>query len=243
MMGCAELTISKLMKPWDVVIELGDGLPKGSWMLVGGLMTQAHAMIAGYQSRATVDVDVLVDVMASTFNISAVVRQLEEMGFSLQEPGLRGTAFHRMTRGALIVDILVADHLPSGKARSAKVNRWPMMEIAGGAQAIERGMDVMLAHEDGTTRIRIPDLLGALVLKSAAYCADRRDRHRHLDDIALLASLVTDHKGCVERLHGSDRKRLRAAADALSDANDSSWMRLDPVGRKAGQFTLAVLTR
>ena len=43
-------------------------------MLIGGLMTQAHAMIAGYQSRSTVDVDVLVDAMASTSNISAVVR-------------------------------------------------------------------------------------------------------------------------------------------------------------------------
>ena len=71
------------------------------------------------------------------------------MGFALKEPGLRGTAFHRMTCEACIVGILVADHLPSGKARSAKVNRWPMMEIAGGAQAIERGMDLALAHEDG----------------------------------------------------------------------------------------------
>ena len=68
------------------------------------------------------DVDVPVDVMASTSNISAVIKQLESMGFALKEPGLRGTAFHRMTRGALVADILVADHLPSGKARSAKVN-------------------------------------------------------------------------------------------------------------------------
>lgn len=113
-MECAELKVSKLMKPWDVVIELGDGLPEGSW---------------------------------------------------------------------------------------------------------------------------------ALVLKSAAYCADRRDRRRHLDDIALLASLVTDHKGCIEQLHGSDRRRLRTAAGALSDPNSSSWMRLNPEKRKAGQFTLAVLTR
>ncbi len=242
-MECAELRISKLTRPWGIVIELGDGLAEGAWMLVGGLMTQAHAMIAGYQSRATVDVDVLVDVMASTSNISAVVGQLESMGFALREPGLRDTAFHRMTRGALVVDILVADHLPSGKARSAKVNRWPMMEIAGGAQAIERGMDLTLAHEDGSTRIRIPDLLGALVLKSAAYCADRRNRHRHLDDIALLASLVTDHKGYLNRLHGSDKKRLKAVAEALADPNDSSWMRLNAENRKAGQFTLAVLSR
>ena len=165
------------------------------------------------------------------------------MGFALKEPGLRGPAFHRMTCGARIVDILVADHLPFGRARSAKVNRWPMMEIAGGAQAIERGMDLALVHEDGSTRIRTPDFLDALVLKSAAYRADRRGRHRSLDDIALLASLVTDYKGYIERLHGSDRKRLRAVAEALSNPNDSSWMRLNPENRKAGQFTLTVLSK
>ncbi len=234
---------SKLTRPWDVVIELGGGLPEGAWTLVGGLVAIGAPMIAGHQSRATVDIGVLVDVMASTSNVSAVVGRLEGMGFALREPGLRGTAFHRMTRGALVVDVLVADHLPSGKARSAKVNRWPMMEIAGGAQAIERGMGLALAHEDGSTRIRIPDLLGALVLKSAAYCSDRRDRHRHLDDIALLASLVTDHKGYLSLLHGSDKKRLRAVAEALADPNDSSWTRLNPENRKTGQFTLAVLSR
>lgn len=59
-------------------------------MLVGGLMTQAHAMLAGYESRATQDIDLLIDVMANTSNISMVVRQLQVMGFDLQEPGLRG---------------------------------------------------------------------------------------------------------------------------------------------------------
>ena len=46
----------------------------------------------------------------------------------------------------------------------------------------------------------------------------------------------------LERLHGSDRKRLRAVAEALSDPNASSWMRLNPKNRKAGQFTLTVLS-
>lgn len=96
--------------------------------------------------------------------------------------------------------------------------------------------------ESGNTRICIPNLLGALVLKSAAYCADRRDRHRHLDDVALLLSLITDHKEILNELHGSDRKRLRAAAEALSDPNDSAWMKLNPENRKAGQMTLHILS-
>ena len=45
------------------------------------------------------DVDVPVDVMASTSNIFAVIKQLESMGFALKGPGLRGTAFQTMEIG------------------------------------------------------------------------------------------------------------------------------------------------
>lgn len=210
-------------------------------MLVGGLMTQAHAMLAGYSSRATTDVDVLIDVMASSANVGKVVRGLESIGFELREPGLRGSAFHRMARENLVADVLVADYLPRSLARATKVNSWQIMEIPGGAQAIERKMDLLLVHEDGESILQIPDLLGALVLKAAAYCADRRDRHRHLDDAALLASLIDDHKSCVARLHGSDGKRLRAVAEALEDAEDSSWRKLNPENRAKGQMTLRIL--
>ena len=46
-MKCAELKISMLMKLWNIVIELEDSLPMNSCTLIGGLMTQAHTMIAG----------------------------------------------------------------------------------------------------------------------------------------------------------------------------------------------------
>ncbi|MEG0619745.1 MAG: hypothetical protein RR477_01275, partial [Raoultibacter sp.] len=105
-----------------------------------------------------------------------------------------------------------------------------------------RKMTLIVEHESGSARICIPNLLGALVLKSAAYCADWRDRHRHLDDVALLASLITNHKEVLDELHGSDRKRLRAAAEALSDPNDSAWMKLNPENQKAGQMTLHILS-
>lgn len=241
-MQFAELEINPAIPPWNTVIELADELPTGSWMLVGGLMTQAHAMLAGYESRATKDIDVLIDVMSSSANIPAVLRQLQFMGFELQEPGLRGSAFHRLRADDLVVDVLVADHLPKGRASTAKVNRWPMMEIAGGAQAIERKMELSLVHSGGVSKLLIPDLLGALILKAAAYCADRRDRHRHLEDVALLASFMDDHKEALSRLHGSDRKRLRAVSAALADSNDSAWLKLNQERRNAGQLTLHILS-
>ena len=242
-MNTAKIEIPNGFKPWDTVIEIANCIPKEKWLLVGGLMTQAHAMLAGYCSRATKDIDVLVDVLSSSANVSMIVNTFLKSGFKLKEPGLRGSPFHRMLRDEIIVDVLVADHLPKSRAKSVKVNRWPMMEIAGGAQAVQRKMDLELIQNDNSCSIQIPNLLGALILKSAAYCSDNRDKQRHLDDVVLLASLITDHKECLNELHGSDKKRLRAVAKALQDTESSAWKLLDNEAQKRASMTLSILTQ
>jgi hypothetical protein len=114
------------MPPWNTVIKIAQTINPESWILVGGLMTQTHAMIAGYHSRATTDIDMLIDVMADVKSINTIVSKLEDMDFKKQEPGLRGTAFHRMVQNNLIVDVLVADHLPKGAKSKAKVGSAPV---------------------------------------------------------------------------------------------------------------------
>lgn len=204
-------------------------------------MVHVHAALAGFESRATKDADMLIDVMASSAYIAEIIHQLHMLGFEVQEPGLRGSAFHRMRKDNFVVDVLVADHLPSKKLASAKFNRWPMMETPGGAQAIERKMNIRVQTEKRSASIWMPDLLGALVLKAAAYSADRRDQRRHLDDAALLASLITNHAGELKRLHGSDKKRLRNLEVALKDRNAPSWLLLPEAQRIKGQDTLRIL--
>lgn len=240
-MSIGRFEVTEAIPAWKTVLDIAEAVPEGSWMLVGGLMTQVHAGLVGFSSRATTDVDMLVDVLSDSRNIGMVVRSLESLGFEPQEPGLRGSAFHRMVKGSLVVDVLVADHLPSGKQRAAKVNAWPMMEAPGGAQAIERKVEVEIASETRQATVMMPSLLGALVLKCAAYAADRRNSHRHLEDIALLASLMTDHAEALSQLHGSDRKRLRKAAEALADPNEASWLLLPAEQRVKGQDTMRIL--
>lgn len=240
-MSIGTFKVTEAIPAWKTVFDISDLVPHDSWMLVGGLMTQVHAGLAGLSSRATDDVDMLVDVLASSRNVGAVIRSLEKMGFEPQEPGLRGSAFHRMVKSGLVVDVLVADHLPAGRQKVARVNTWPMLETPGGAQAIERKTEVEIASETHKTTVFIPNLLGALVLKCAAYATDRRNPHRHLEDAALLASLITDHAGALSQLHGSDKKRLRKAAEALSDPNESSWLLLAPEQRIKGQDTMRIL--
>ncbi len=241
-MTIAKINIQDGFVPWNTVVEIANTVPKEKWVLVGGLMTQAHAMIAGYSSRTTKDVDVLIDVLASSSNVSAIIKAFLSMGFDFKEPGLRGSPFHRMLRDDVIVDVLIADHLPKSRSKATKVKSWNMMEIAGGAQAVQRKMDVELVQDGKSSIIQMPNLLGALILKSAAYCSDNRDKQRHLDDVALLASFIADHKACLDELHGSDKKRLRAVAKALSDPENSAWKLLDDKAQKRGLMTLAILS-
>jgi len=228
--------------PWDEVFAIAGVLKNDSWLLIGGLMTQAHAHLAGIESRATTDIDLLIDVMTSNANVNSVIDGLKSIGYSPQQPGLRGSAFHRMIKETLVVDVLVAEHLPSRKKLAAKVNRWPIMEAPSGAQALERKKTIILRYKDIERRILIPDALGALVLKAAAFATDNRGKNRHLTDVALLASLIIDHATEIERLQGSDKKRLRSVAAALADTNHFAWLGLPEIQRIKGQDTLRILS-
>lgn len=237
------LIIDEGMPPWDTVLEIADAIDPHHWILVGGLMVQMHAMLHEKPSRSTKDVDVLIDLMA-TGNASAshMVGQLENIGFSLKEPGFRNGCFHRLERNDRVIDILVADHLPSRKLASAKIRRWQMLETPGGAQAVSRRMDMSIVYGSRTASIQVPNLLGAIVMKAAAYAVDGRDRSRHLDDIALLCSLVADVKSMRDQMRGSDAKRLRFARQALIDENHASWLLLDQADRQIAQDVLRILS-
>jgi hypothetical protein len=88
--------------------------------------------------------------------------------------------------------------------------------------------------------LSIPDVLGALVLKGAAYVEDSRDRDRHLDDAAVLACAVTDPIGDRARMIGSDRRRIEALWKVLQDLDHKSWIATGTDARR-GHAALRVL--
>jgi hypothetical protein len=223
------------------VIKLANTLDKDAWLLVGGLMVQAHAMIAGRESRATQDIDMLINILADGNNLGKVYRGLKLTGFAFVDHGLRGFDAHRFDNNGTVVDVLIADHLPTRRKAMALINSIPLMEMPGGAQAIERRMQINFRGDDRIVHICTPDLLGALVLKAAAFMGDGRNGDRHLDDIALLASLVTDHASIIDQLRGSDRRRLIAARQALADPNHRAWLKMTEDDRMAGQDTLRIV--
>lgn len=114
-----------------------------------------------------------------------------------------------------------------------------MFRVEGGTQALKRRMTYLMELPAGaSTFIDIPDELGALVLKGAAYIADSRLRGRHLEDAAVLACCLADNTNIASRLGGSDRKRLRAVAAVLSDSRHPAWAALDEHLRHRGQAAL-----
>jgi len=235
--------------PWPNVFELAAHLDTDEWTLVGGLMVQAHAQARGIDTvRPTEDLDVLLHIEISVAVVARADRAIAQLGYSLQEPAdarRKSTPHYRYTRvsplGKETLDLLAPDHPPPRAMR--RLRGRPMFEVEGGTQALSRTMTYQIALGDGdVVLLSVPDELGALVLKGAAYSVDRRDRDRHLMDAAVLAACISDHAAELQRLTGSDRRRLRMLANALADPSHPAWLALDTQMRIAGQDTLRILT-
>lgn len=193
--------------PWPLVTELSDQLPRGSWVLVGGLMVQLHARAAGVEDlRPTADVDMLVDVLAGQASVATIVAALKSGGFEVVQPGWPGAPAHRLRRGDETIDLLVADHLPRG--RSPQLLRRAVMAIDGGAQALTRVLTAVIAQGDRSVELRVPDLLGALVLKAAAHAVDSRTG---------IGTCVTPH--CWHRSSPTTPRSSRACAALTANAS------------------------
>jgi hypothetical protein len=235
-------TMPKMAAPedalWRLVFELARRVEVGQWELVGGLMVVMRGIAAGrVPPRPTGDVDVLADLLSSATALQACVSVVEQLGFQPQKDG--SGKVYRFVRNAsetdpeLKVDILAPDNLPARRLIRTRLNR-DTIKIDGGHQALQRRCVIRSTSRDyGQADIPVPDLLGALVLKAAAWMADRRDRDRHAEDAEFLTSLIVDPLAEIERFKGSDGKRLCALDKALGSTDAHAWRQLGPAAADA----------
>ena len=198
--------------PWPQAIEIARTVPPATWTLVGGLMTQMHALLAGLPpSRPTTDVDATLHLETGVIGYATAAAALIDIGYVFDDgPELA----YRFRRGTDVVDLMAADHL--APAHRPRYSGRPVFAIDGGTQALRRTIDVDVEVGDGSVaRFSVPDVHGALVLKGAAYTADTRDRIRHASDGVVLLACLDDPDALLESLAGSDRPRLRALLRAL----------------------------
>ncbi|MEN3225145.1 MULTISPECIES: nucleotidyl transferase AbiEii/AbiGii toxin family protein [Mycolicibacterium] len=227
--------------PWPQLVEIVQAIPHTQWTLVGGLMVQLHAVYAGLAlTRPTRDVDMILHIETGAATFSGVRDELERLGYALREPLGEGPV-HRFVRGpddAETVDVMVADRLPP--KWHPKVLRRTVFAVPGGTSALRKTVNCEVDTGEVVVTLSVPDVLGALVLKGAAYIEDTRDRGRHLDDAAVLACAATDPVGDRARMIGNDRRRIAALWKALQDESHRSWLATGGNARR-GRAALRVL--
>ncbi len=230
--------------PWPQAVELLQVMPSTQWTLVGGLMIQLHAAYAAMDlTRATLDIDMVLHVETGAVVFADARAHIEGLGYDLQLPAEKDGNIHRFLRtdGAQI-DVMIADRLPAHLQQRAMGHN--VFAVPAGTSALRKTVSCVVDPGDGTqqSRFSMPDVLGALVLKGAAYKADSRERERHLDDAALLACAMEDPEVEKPRLEGSDRGRIQMLYAALEDPSHRSWLAFSDARRTHGQDCLRILS-
>lgn len=138
----------------------------------------------------------------------------------------------------MVIDVLAPDHVGE---RASLVTSPPgrTLEVPGGTQALQRTELVGVVHEGRVATVPRPSLLGSIVGKAAA-CGLPGNNSRHLRDLALLLSLVSDPFDLSEQVTKSDRRYLRLSA-ALEELDHEAWRSLGGGHARDGQAARAVL--
>lgn len=218
------------LAPWPLAFEVATATPRGSWTLVGGLMVHVHAIRAGIEStRPTRDVDVLLNI--DVVRVTDVGESLLRLGFETAPP-LGREPVHRFRRDRDVIDVMVARDVRVGTRWRAR----PILRSPGAAQALRR-RDVF-ALQSGTSRVEIdvPDALGAMIAKAAAYAIDSRNPGRHLEDLAVLAAAAGPVRELgLDGLTRKDRRHLSRVVPLLADGRHPAWAVLDRLDQALGQ--------
>jgi hypothetical protein len=210
---------------WHALLDIAEQMP-ADWTLIGGQMVLLHGLEHGRTPpRLSQDLDLVIDARVRPPAFPAMIASLTRLGFEEAPIGFDEVA-HRFIRGSSTVDVLAPDGL-GPRARLETVGRATTVEVSGGTYALSRSrpVDVQAAGRVGVAHV--PDLCGALVVKSAAVTRDRRrGPERHLVDLAFLYSLIVDPLTIREELGSKNRARLRAV-EQLSDVQAEPWRLLD----------------
>lgn len=222
--------------PWPLVFEIAEATPRGSWVLVGGLMVHVHALRAGIATmRPTRDVDVLLNVSVAA--ATEVAAELIRLGFQTVAPS-RGNPVHRFARNSEVVDVMVARDVRSS-------TRWrsrPILRSPGAAQALVRRDTYTFVSDRRHVDVDVPDSVGAMIAKAAAFAVDSRNPQRHLEDLAVLAAATGSARSIdLTELRKKDRRHLSRVVPLLADPGHVAWSVLDNYDQAIGRRVWAAV--
>jgi len=147
----------------------------------------------GPHIRPTGDADVAVGVFTHRHALRAFTAVLAQEGFKDVTPASADSesTSYRWRRDGLLIDVAVPPEVNEQRTSPTTINNREGLELPATQQAIRRteAVDVEVAGER-VGRLRRPNLLGAIVIKSTAAIVDSRDPERHHEDIVSLADII-----------------------------------------------------
>jgi hypothetical protein len=214
----------------------------GQWCLIGGYMVYLLALEAGLRFRQTTDADVMADPSQRLLaRISAHL--IEQHGMEAEETP-DGKRYRFRSRGdaadAPIVDLLAIDHAgPRVDLTTDPPGR--TLEVPGGRQAFKTSRTVEVRVGNLVGKLLVPSLSGALRLKLEALnlSGGTGDPERHLQDLALLLTLIEDPLEFSRELKPEYRRRL--AETKLAARSADCWSYLDGELADKGHMALTLL--
>lgn len=231
-----------LTETFAVLQALGEA--RYPWTVVGGLMVMTHCVRHDVPfTRATGDADIAVGVFTHRRALRELTRDMTRLGFvDITPASLAGADLsYRWSRDPVLIDLIVPERVNDQDTVPLTASRLPAVELPGVQQALARTQRLDVQLDDGRTGpVRVPDLLGALTIKSTAAFADRREPARHLSDlVALLDALAAsgDVVRYAAEIRHEDRRRIQRGADRLTT---SHWLRSadSPAARDALELLL-----
>jgi len=128
---------------------------------------------------------------------------------------------HRWLNGGAMVDVLIPRGLGARTASRKGADGGTTIQSPAGMQALRRSNPVDVIVGGREARIFRPNMLGAIVGKSAAYgITQDPKRERHLRDLATLLSIVVPSDD-LSSITPRDRRYLNSASSALAPVLDS----------------------
>lgn len=175
---------------WFGLLDLAERIPDG-WTLIGGQMVHLHCWDRKTSpSRATDDIDAVLDIRMAPKMLEIFTGVLLDLGFKSAGRSFEGHE-HRWIRGAGILDVLIATGLGEKADTRTGVTGGTTLATSGGQGALDRSVKYEISIGDRTGIINSPTLIGAILVKAAAYLNTRDSfRDRHLQDIAVLSTLI-----------------------------------------------------
>ncbi|PPF86485.1 hypothetical protein C5E07_00635 [Pseudoclavibacter sp. RFBJ3] len=202
---------------WHALFEVYKAHPKG-WALVGGQMV--HSLCWEREAdppRPTQDADAILDIRAHPTMLFDFTKTLTDLGYksagespSILE-GMKGVQ-HRWVKGAAQIDVLIPRFLGERADNRTGVTGGRTIAAPGGQGALDRSEVIEVAVAGVTGTVRRPTLQGAITAKaSAMLIGEGTKQERHLNDLSILASLVTRGDRVGENVTSKEAGRVRVA--------------------------------